>query len=144
MYQISQTWRFIKSPSATLSSMNSVPLYSSSRLSNLDLKIKYKLFFFILIEDLGPPSNSLVFFLLIPVKKLQTLSIQIDMWNFRNPCMKMSVRSGSWCTDSSHFLWSSPKFLKGVCLMILSWLRLTFGGVAFFPPLPHRLIGKTD
>ncbi len=56
----------------TLSSLDSVPLHSSSRLWDLDFQIKCKITF-IWKEDFGPLSNSPVLFLCSPGKMLLTL-----------------------------------------------------------------------
>ncbi len=82
----------------TSSSLDSVPLHSSSRLQTLISKWKAK-FTFIWKEDFGPLSNSPVLFLLSPGKMLLT------MFRFQK-CLvalflKTSERGDSWCIDSS-------------------------------------------
>ncbi len=62
----------------TSSSLDSVPLQSSSRLQTLISKWKAK-FTFIWKEDFGPLSNSPVLFLLSPGKMLLTLSL-VQKW----------------------------------------------------------------
>ncbi len=56
----------------TSSNMDSVPLHSSSRLWDLDFQMKCNIYF-LLKEDFGPLSNSLVIFLLSPGKMVLTM-----------------------------------------------------------------------
>ncbi len=87
----------------TSSSLDSVPLQSSSRLQTLISKWKAK-FTFIWKEDFGPLSNSPVVFLHSPGKTLLTLSL-VQKWLgslfLGSLFLKSSERGDSWCTDSS-------------------------------------------
>ncbi len=110
--QISQT---VETSHWTSSSMDSVPLHSSSNSGTLISKLNAT-FTFIWKEDFGPLSHRQVIFLLSPVR---------FFWRcfcFRSGLvalfLKMSERGDSWCTDSSFSsrLVKPPKCLKRLCL----------------------------
>ncbi len=88
----------------TSSSLDSVPLQSSSRLQTLISKWNAKCTF-IWKEDFGPLSNSPVLFLLSPGKMLLTLFL-FQKWLAL--FLKTSERGDSWCSDSSF----SPLLVK--------------------------------
>ncbi len=107
----------------TSSSLDSVPLQSSSRLQTLISKWNAK-FMFMWREDFGPLSNSPVIFLLSPGKMLLTLFL-FQKW--RGSTFPEDVWAWwllmHWLQVSVHSLWSSPKCLNQLCLTVFSSLR---------------------
>ncbi len=88
----------------TSSSLDSVPLQSSSRLWDLDFQMKCKIYFYLKRELWTTEQQSSFFFLFSPGKMLLTL---FQKW-LGSPFLKTSERGDSWCTDSSF----SPLLVK--------------------------------
>ncbi len=116
----------------TSSSLDSVPLQSSSRLQTLISKWNAKITF-IWKEDFGPLSNSPVLFLLSPGKML--LKFLFQKW-LGSACLRcLSVVTLDALTPASvHSLWSSPKCLNQLCLTVFSSLRSSMLLVHIFLP----------
>ncbi len=125
----------------TSSSLDSVPLQSSSRLQTLISKLNAK-FTFIWKkkkkkkeEDFGPLSNSPVLFLHSPGKMLLTLFLvsEVAWYPFSWRCLSV-VTLDALTPASVHSLWSSPKCLNQLCLTVFSSLRSSLLLVHLFLP----------
>ncbi len=100
--------------------MDYVPLHSSSRLWDLNLQIKWKMYFN-LKRDFGPLSSP-VLFLFSPGKMLLTM-FPFQKW-LGSPFSKDVWAWWLLMTSASvHSLWSSPKCLNRLCLTVFSSLR---------------------